>query len=616
MQNMRNFPVNILQRIIEWPLKKASIATVDFKKPWWDIYWQQRKTFAAVLAYLTIDEAFSTIVPLMLGLILEQKSISLLIMVQIGYIVLEVGGWFAYHPGLTRLYNTVQHSFQYNAYERLLTIDPIYHIKRPSGTVIGKIKRTTTAYFDLTWVMLDDVIPFIVEVLTVLVSVFFVSWLLGVAVFASVIIIGGLFCLTIIKITRKMEQEVNFQDDQTSQLTAESLTQVQFIRATFATRDIQQKLYEQHIKQVKAQTKLWMAYPVIQGIFGVLYMILTGFIVAYLIYLINQGEISTVLATTLLLTYFRGTRKIFMLDTMVITILQAYRRITDFYYFIHTFGKQSFPVLEGEGAKKILVDAQRPTTIKLEQVTFSYPQQEPLLTDISLDLRVETEQTNKLYGIIGPSGIGKTTLISIVGGQLKPQTGGVYVNDVNVYEIDDSLRRQLLALQGQVATSMRGTLRYNLLFGVPSECPVSDTHLVELLVNVGLWKLFAEKQGLDTIIGEAGLSLSGGQRQRLNFANLYLRATCYKPALILIDEPTSSLDEVSEQALTVMINELAKTSVTFVIAHRLKTLEEAVALLDFSIVKPHSSLEFLAPAQLKEQSAYFQQLLEGTALLE
>lgn len=608
--------MNLFQKIVTWPEKSVSILSVDFKKPWWNIYLQQRKAFIMVLAYLVIDEAFNTLVPLLLGWVLTTRSISSLIFVQALYISIEVIGWFAYHPGLTRLYNVVQDSFHYNAYRRLLLIDPIYHIKRSSGTVIGKIKRTATAYFDLTWTMLDDVIPFFVEVITVLISVFYISFNLGLIVFASVVVIGSLFSLTIILATKQMERNVNRQDDYTNQISTESLSQVQFIRATFATQEVQKKLYEQHTRQLKAETRLWMAYPIIQGMYITLYMVLTGFIVAYLIHLMNNGAVSGVLAATLLLTYFRGTKNIFKLDTMLMTILQAYRRITDFYAFIHTFGKQTFPVIEGEGNKYIDIDFSQETHIELSNVTFNYLQQQPLFIDVSLDLRVSQSVSNKLYGIIGPSGIGKTTLISILGGQLKPNSGHIYINGIDIYTVDDGIRRELIATQGQIATSLRGSLKYNLLFGVPTESHSSDAELIELLINVGLWKLFEEKQGLNTLIGEAGLNLSGGQRQRLNFANLYLRAKCYKPTLILIDEPTSSLDEVSEQALTRMIDELAQRSVTFVIAHRLKTLEEAHALLDFSLIKPREKLEFYTHDQLAERSEYFKQLLIGSARLE
>jgi ABC-type multidrug transport system fused ATPase/permease subunit len=165
-------------------------------------------------------------------------------------------------------------------------------------------------------------------------------------------------------------------------------------------------------------------------------------------------------------------------------------------------------------------------------------------------------------------------------------------------------------LQGQVATSMRGSLRYNLLFGI-EEHNFTDEYLTLVLERVGLWNIFQPIGGLDTFVGESGMNLSGGQRQRLNFANLYLRAIFYQPQVVLIDEPTSSLDEVSEQAITQMIIEIAQNAVTLVIAHRLKTLESAIAILDFSTLQESTNLEFVPVKLLKKSSKYFQMLLQN-----
>jgi ABC-type bacteriocin/lantibiotic exporter with double-glycine peptidase domain len=110
--------------------------------------------------------------------------------------------------------------------------------------------------------------------------------------------------------------------------------------------------------------------------------------------------------------------------------------------------------------------------------------------------------------------------------------------------------------------------------------------------------------------------LSGGQRQRLNFAGLYLRAKHYKPSLILIDEPTSSLDEISEQAITQMIDELSQSSITFVVAHRLKTLDQAVGILDTSLISSYPELKFHIKDELMTVSQYYRDLKAGKAQLE
>ncbi|MGE0206421.1 MAG: ATP-binding cassette domain-containing protein, partial [Candidatus Babeliales bacterium] len=228
----------------------------------------------------------------------------------------------------------------------------------------------------------------------------------------------------------------------------------------------------------------------------------------------------------------------------------------------------------------------------------------------SLHIKTPNNQPNKLYGIIGPSGIGKTTLISILGGQLKPQSGSILINEIDIYAISDDIRRQLITLQGQVATTVKGTVRYNLLFGLPEHHDYSDEYLCDIIKRVGLDPILREHQGLDTRLGEGALNISGGQRQRLNFAALYLRARYYKPVLILIDEPTSSLDEISEQAITSMIQELASSAITLVIAHRLKTLRDAAGLIDLSLLKQSKEIKIYSSEQLKEQSIYYQKLLE------
>jgi ABC-type transport system involved in cytochrome bd biosynthesis fused ATPase/permease subunit len=143
-----------------------------------------------------------------------------------------------------------------------------------------------------------------------------------------------------------------------------------------------------------------------------------------------------------------------------------------------------------------------------------------------------------------------------------------------------------------------------------------DDDLINVLDRVGLWSLFKAKNGLKTFIGDGGLNLSGGQRQRLNFAGLYLRAKFYKPEIVLIDEPTSSLDEVSERAITQMIIELAKEMVTIVIAHRLKTLDAAIGIMDFSLLSEKKNMEFYSYETLEKKSKYYKKLLHGEISLE
>ncbi|MBC7471785.1 MAG: ATP-binding cassette domain-containing protein [candidate division SR1 bacterium] len=258
-------------------------------------------------------------------------------------------------------------------------------------------------------------------------------------------------------------------------------------------------------------------------------------------------------------------------------------------------------------------------SIQIINANFSYNENTVVFNNHNLILDIKGDQKNKLYGIIGPSGTGKTTLISILGGQLNPQQGEVLINNINIYKVDDLARRSLISMQMQTATSLRGKLKYNILFGLPKkegEIVYENSYLVEILVKVGLWGLFEAKDGLDTLIGEGGLNLSGGQRQRLNFAGLYLRAKYFRPHLILIDEPTSSLDELSEKAITQMILDLANDALTLVVAHRLKTLDEAVGIFDSSLINSKKDMIFYSRKELQLESQYYRDLIDGNAVLE
>jgi ABC-type multidrug transport system fused ATPase/permease subunit len=258
-------------------------------------------------------------------------------------------------------------------------------------------------------------------------------------------------------------------------------------------------------------------------------------------------------------------------------------------------------------------------SITANDLHFNYGETTKVFEGHSIHLSVDENQSKKLYGIIGPSGTGKTTLLSILGGQLNPSEGEILISGVNIYKVTDTVRRELIALQMQTATSLRGKLRHNMVFGLPDVAikeRYSDEYLTDLLKKVGLWSIFKDKDGLDTLIGEGGLNLSGGQRQRLNFAGLYLRAKHYKTKIILIDEPTSSLDEISEKAITEMINELSTLSLTLVVAHRLKTLDEAVAIFDSSLISEEKELKFYTRSELLNKSKYFSDLMSGKAILE
>lgn len=610
--------MGMFQKWAAYPAKKVRIIDIDFSRPWWSIFAAQKGKIAGILVAIFIYEVMDTLFPLAIGWVLNSERYSYLIFALTPYLIEEAASWVLIRPLMAQFISQTMESFRCSAYKSLLAVDPRFHARHSVAISTGKIRRTTEAYFKLVRKLVDDLVPLTITLSTAIVSLISYNRLFGLVsgtVFLSMAIV---FCYLIIKSTRTIERQMNRDDDHANHLGGETLTRLQFIRACFASDQMRDHLNEGYLRIMRSATTFYMTHRLMRGFFSATYLLSIGGITAFLIHLTGVETITKVTAFSLLVVILRSTAPLLKLDKYVTDIVSSHRKITDFYEYIRRFGSQTYPVFANQVTHQLSSATCQtdPISLTIEHADVTYEEKEPLLRDISLHLSVLRSEKNKLYGIIGPSGIGKTTFISLVGGQLKPSAGHVLINGCNIYEITDQQRQRLIALQGQLATNIHGTLKYNLVFGLPQNHIFKDEVLITLLENVGLWRLFEKKHGLATIIGDGGLTLSGGQRQRLNFANLYLRASTYKPSIILIDEPTSSLDEISEQKITDLISKLAEHSLTLVIAHRLKTLEHADRILDFCLVNKQNEMIFYHHEELVKKSDYYRQLLHGNILIQ
>ncbi|MCO6547083.1 MAG: cysteine/glutathione ABC transporter ATP-binding protein/permease CydC [Gilliamella sp.] len=196
--------------------------------------------------------------------------------------------------------------------------------------------------------------------------------------------------------------------------------------------------------------------------------------------------------------------------------------------------------------------------LKFEQINFSYPNQPfAILTDFSL-----TVEQSEHIGIIGKTGCGKSTLLSLVNRTWEASSGNIYFNDTPINQLDEKTLRQAIAMVPQVITIFSETLRQNLLIGNPN---ATDQQLIEVLHQVELDKLLTTEQGLDMLIGQGGRTLSGGEIRRIGIA----RALLHNSPLILMDEPTESLDQRTEQQIIQLIKQTCKGKTLIMVTHRL-----------------------------------------------
>lgn len=586
--------------------KSIQLFLIDFTKPWWRIIADQKRLAICVGLSVLFRDVVWAMLPFLIALAIETGNWTIF-SVAAGVLLLAQLNLVLSTPLVAKFQLQCIHSVLYSAHQYLLTIDPQYHIKRSSGIILAKIDRAARGYEEVLDQVTFEFAPLVIGTVTMLVilSQYSVVLVLAIAIFLGAMIGYGYYFARYA--CQKREQDFIKTDDDFRAVSFENLAQVHLIRATFATDYMRDKLTHKIDINSKVEKKLWLSYSYASIYLSTLYTVSILILLGFFVYRIQHQLTSATFAVGLILAYIQSTKHL-------IKILHPFRRymrgsaaIHDLFDFMPEFGKQTIPVFT---AQEQAVEKTDPQVIQVQDLLFKYGEAK-LFDGHTLRIEIEPEQRNKLYGIIGASGAGKTTLLSILGGQLNPLSGRVIIDGIDIYAVGDTVRRQLIALQGQIATSVKGTVRYNLLFGLPEQHEFTDAYLLEILRRLGLEQVFTEHQGLDTLLGEGALNISGGQRQRLNFAGLYIRACYYKPALILIDEPTSSLDEISELAVTAMINELASSAITLVIAHRLKTLKDAVGLIDLSLIHEQKDISLYRPDQPEQYSAYYRRLLEG-----
>lgn len=598
--------------------KRARLRTINFNKSWTQILGMQKMYIALCLACDIIIQTFYTLYPLFIGWIIEKQNYPqfiYLMLAWLGIIILEYAS--VYCAALLEI--QCINSVQYSAFQFFLTVDPIHHTMKASGKLFAKIERGARSYEDFLDIILFDILPVIIGIVTVVVTFLITDWHLGMVSLILLTLIAAINIVLNLFTSATFEQRLIDADDMVKMLSVESLTQVQLIRSSFATNEIAHEAHQRSKQMMYKEGTAWLAFAASLTISRLAYLASICILGSIIFSSIIQHRMSIVAGTTLLLTYINGTYEVIQIGRRLRKLIKAITRITDLYNFIRQFGKRTFPVLKGEVEKEVSLEGIKNRDIILEacDLHFDYNPKAKIFENHSLFLQVPRQQQSKLYGIIGPSGMGKTTLLSLLGGQLKPDSGIICLNGLSLYALDDSMRRILVAIQGQQASSLSGSLRHNLLLGLPEDKQVyTDEQIIAVLKEVGIWNVFSEKEGLASSIGEGGLTLSGGQRQRLNFAGLFLRAQYYKPLLILIDEPTSSLDEVSERAITHMITQLAENALTLVIAHRLKTLDDAVGILDFSLLEEEKYMHFYTREELEKKSIYYKRLLQGDITID
>jgi subfamily B ATP-binding cassette protein MsbA len=206
--------------------------------------------------------------------------------------------------------------------------------------------------------------------------------------------------------------------------------------------------------------------------------------------------------------------------------------------------------------------------IEFDQVVFGYKPERPVLRDVSF-----TIEPGQVAALVGPTGAGKTTIISLIPRFYDPLSGSVKIDGHNVKRFTQTSLRQQMGLVLQETVLFHGSIWYNIAYGKPGATRAEIMRAAELANATEFIEKMPERY--NAIIGERGVTLSGGQRQRIAIA----RAVIRNAPILILDEPATGLDAASEKLVFEALDHLMEGKTSIVIAHRLSTIRRADLIL-------------------------------------
>ena len=232
--------------------------------------------------------------------------------------------------------------------------------------------------------------------------------------------------------------------------------------------------------------------------------------------------------------------------------------------------------------------------IKIQNVSFSYEANEPVLKNVSLHI-----EAGKSISFVGPTGAGKSTLAKLIARFYDPNEGSILIDDCNLKDLSiKSLHRQL-GVVPQEPFLFHGSIKDNIRF---SNMHASSDDIMQACKAVGVEDLIERlPKGLDTPCHERGSSLSSGERQLLALARAFLS----KPRVLILDEATSNIDQQSESKIEQALDNLLEGRTAIIIAHRLATAMRADII---AVVKDQGIVEMGSHTELIDRRGYYAEM--------
>jgi len=459
------------------------------------------------------------------------------------YLTTSVGQW-------------VMHDLRSVLYSHIQKLSLAYHDQKRTGDLISRVTSDIDAVQNLISNVLLGMLVNVLTLLGMLGVMFYLNWQFTLI---AMVVAPGLFWV-VYHYTRRIKEasrDVRRKEGEVVSVLEEVLSSIRVVKA-FAREDYEQERFEQRsLESVERSLAARSLKAKLSPLVEVIVACGTCLVLWWGSRLVVSGALTSGELLVFLLYLGKMYKPMRELSKMTDTISKAdvgWERIRE--------------VLENEQRVRNLPGAKRAPRfrgdIEYEHVAFSYSAEQPLLKDLSMNIKA-----GQLAALVGPTGAGKTTIVSLLP-RFYDLTGGVIKidgEDVRKFKIK-SLRRQISFVL-QESTLFRAPIWQNIAYGKP-EATREEIIRAAQMANAEEF-ILRMPEGYDTMVGERGVTLSGGQRQRITIARAIIRDA----PILVMDEPSSGLDAESEELVFDALSKLMADRTSIVIAHRLATVSRA-----------------------------------------
>ncbi len=336
------------KRFIAWCEKKfdyqhrAHLVNVDFDKPWWDVFWQQKWLVVIQFFNLITVNMVGTVLPLVLSWIISQRNLTNLWYLLVFVFVYRVFAHILFYAdSLLRL--QTQTSLTASANKRLLLVDPISHSTRSSGQIISKINRLGTSYYKIIEVFTFEILSIVGALIVTVGSFWLVSWVYGLVSLVGILITIGFNVSALVWKTNMMEKYVIQFEDVSQAVNIQAMQQAPFIRSVFATPEMFDQIDTTNFTSLWKRGSSWRMSAFVISATQYIFYVSLG-ILGYL--LISDKNVDVIISAAIMFTYFNLGQRVYFIGFTVTSLLESWIGIHDSFDFIRNYGKSSYPVLE------------------------------------------------------------------------------------------------------------------------------------------------------------------------------------------------------------------------------------------------------------------------------